>query len=112
MDEGETRLNLYFLMAGGMEKNTNNKSKGVVVVEEVKKEEEKEKKAPSYERRDKLRKIEQEIQILWEKEKIFEVNADDEKKEKYFITFPYPYMNGKLHLGHAFTVTKADFMAG
>jgi len=26
-------------------------------------------------------------------------------------TFPYPYMNGKLHLGHAFSVTKAEFAA-
>ena len=25
-------------------------------------------------------------------------------KPKYFGTFPYPYMNGKLHLGHAFTM--------
>lgn len=24
-------------------------------------------------------------------------------------TFPYPYMNGMLHLGHAFTATKAEF---
>jgi leucyl-tRNA synthetase len=24
-------------------------------------------------------------------------------------TFPYPYMNGVLHLGHAFTLSKADF---
>eukprot|EP01097_Dermamoeba_algensis_P005101 TRINITY_DN3252_c0_g1_i3.p1 TRINITY_DN3252_c0_g1~~TRINITY_DN3252_c0_g1_i3.p1 ORF type:complete len:591 (-),score=145.53 TRINITY_DN3252_c0_g1_i3:1219-2991(-) len=24
---------------------------------------------------------------------------------------PYPYMNGKLHLGHAFTVSKAEFLA-
>lgn len=24
-------------------------------------------------------------------------------------TFPFPYMNGTLHLGHAFTATKADF---
>ena len=29
-------------------------------------------------------------------------NAD----ETYFVTFPYPYMNGKLHLGHTFTLTK------
>lgn len=27
------------------------------------------------------------------------------------VTFPYPYMNGTIHLGHAFTVTKADFFA-
>ena len=26
--------------------------------------------------------------------------------ETYFVTFPYPYMNGALHLGHAFTVSK------
>lgn len=24
-------------------------------------------------------------------------------------TFPFPYMNGMLHLGHAYTVTKAEF---
>lgn len=24
-------------------------------------------------------------------------------------TFPYPYMNGRLHLGHLFTISKADF---
>ena len=30
-------------------------------------------------------------------------------KEKYFCTFPYPYMNGRIHLGHAFTITKAEF---
>ena len=32
-------------------------------------------------------------------------------QKKYFITFPYPYMNGKLHLGHAYTVVHADFTA-
>jgi leucyl-tRNA synthetase len=32
-------------------------------------------------------------------------------KPKYFITFPYPYMNGKLHLGHLYSLSKADFMA-
>ena len=33
----------------------------------------------------------------------------DELKPKYMATFPYPYMNGKLHLGHAFTMCKVDF---
>ncbi|ARF10426.1 leucyl-tRNA synthetase [Hokovirus HKV1] len=30
---------------------------------------------------------------------------------KYFVTFPYPYMNGLLHLGHAYTLIKCDIMA-
>jgi leucyl-tRNA synthetase len=30
---------------------------------------------------------------------------------KKFITFPYPYMNGRLHLGHAYSVLNADFQA-
>lgn len=37
------------------------------------------------------------------------VNASDAPKK--FITFPYPYMNGRLHLGHAYTLTKCDFIA-
>jgi len=35
----------------------------------------------------------------------------DTTKPKFFATFPYPYMNGKLHLGHAFTMCKVDFTA-
>lgn len=31
---------------------------------------------------------------------------------KWFGTFPYPYMNGSLHLGHAFTISKVEFAAG
>lgn len=35
----------------------------------------------------------------------------DHSKKKYMITFPYPYMNGKLHLGHLFSLSKSDFYA-
>lgn len=30
---------------------------------------------------------------------------------KYFITVPFPYMNGRLHIGHAYTISKAEFTA-
>ena len=64
---------------------------------------------------------EKDIQNIWEKEKRNNINCkiikgeeeeeEKEKKNKYFVTFPYPYMNGKLHLGHAFSLTKAEFSA-
>ena len=28
------------------------------------------------------------------------------------VTFPYPYMNGRLHLGHTFTICKCEFAVG
>ncbi|AYV76344.1 MAG: leucyl-tRNA synthetase [Terrestrivirus sp.] len=33
------------------------------------------------------------------------------KKGKVFITFPYPYQNGTLHLGHAYSMSRAIFFA-
>ncbi|KAI5149010.1 leucyl-tRNA synthetase [Enteropsectra breve] len=45
-----------------------------------------------------------------EKNTSHEANIDN-SREKYFITFPYPYMNGKLHLGHLYSFSKADFTA-
>uniref|UniRef100_A0A7S4SR08 leucine--tRNA ligase n=1 Tax=Alexandrium monilatum TaxID=311494 RepID=A0A7S4SR08_9DINO len=67
-------------------------------------------------RRDQLLRIEAEVQALWSEQKVYEVDAppsDDGVGDvpKFFVTFPYPYMNGKLHLGHAFSITKAEFAA-
>ena len=63
-------------------------------------------------RRDLLLEIEKDVQELWEKEGAYQTDAPFEgKPEKYFVTFPFPYMNGKLHLGHAFSITKAEFAA-
>nr|XP_044636742.1 leucine--tRNA ligase, cytoplasmic [Equus asinus] len=63
-----------------------------------------------------LKKIEREIQKKWDSEKVFEVNASDLEKQtskgKYFVTFPYPYMNGRLHLGHTFSLSKCEFAVG
>ncbi|XP_053575255.1 leucine--tRNA ligase, cytoplasmic [Bombina bombina] len=63
-----------------------------------------------------LKKIEKEIQAKWEAQKIFEVNASDPQnqnsKGKYLVTFPYPYMNGRLHLGHTFSLSKCEFSVG
>lgn len=56
------------------------------------------------------RKMEVEVQQQWRDSKIFEVDAsDDPNQEKFFATFPYPYMNGKLHLGHSFSISKVDY---
>ena len=51
-----------------------------------------------------LRSIERKWQIRWEKEDIFEGKID-KKKQKYFVTVPYPYASGALHVGHARTYT-------
>eukprot|EP00435_Cladocopium_sp_Y103_P016445 s217_g4.t1 len=67
--------------------------------------------AQDWTRRDQLLDIEKEMQRLWEEEKAYEMDAPEDSPEKYFVTFPFPYMNGKLHLGHAFSITKAEFAA-
>lgn len=61
-------------------------------------------------KRDALRANEISIQKKWEEVKAFEANPDN-TKESFMVTFPYPYSNGHLHIGHAFTLTKAVFRA-
>ncbi|GBE54778.1 valine--tRNA ligase [archaeon BMS3Bbin15] len=56
-----------------------------------------------------LREIDRKWAKKWDRTKIFE--ADIEDKEKIFATFPFPYMNGPLHLGHTFTSTRVDVWA-
>ncbi|CAK7899569.1 hypothetical protein CAAN3_04S06678 [[Candida] anglica] len=76
-------------------------------------------------RRDTLIEIEKKYQKYWAEEKFFEVDAptfeedptDDaeelrEKYPKYFATMAYPYMNGVLHAGHSFTLSKVEFATG
>ena len=69
-------------------------------------------------KRDVLMSIEAQMQKRWEDQHIFEVDAPEagsaayEAKEKYLMTFPYPYMNGRLHLGHTFSLSKCEFAAG
>ena len=67
-------------------------------------------------KRDALCAAELQVQALWERENAFECNPSyntttGEKDEKFITTFPYPYSNGHLHLGHAFSLTKAVFRA-
>ncbi len=66
----------------------------------------------NFTRRDFLLSIESQVQAKWHEAHVFEVDAPKDYKsneDHYFATFPYPYMNGVLHLGHAFTLSKVEF---
>ncbi|KAL9934387.1 hypothetical protein V8E36_006843 [Tilletia maclaganii] len=77
-------------------------------------------------KRDFLRDLEKRYQQYWAENEFFHVDAptnEDQYKHlspeeireqipKFFGNIPYPYMNGHLHLGHAFTVSKVEFAAG
>lgn len=83
--------------------------------------------ATQTQKRDTLVEIEKKYQAEWQKSHVFESDAPNtseipygsvpaadirQKYPKYFGTFAYPYMNGTLHAGHSFTVSKTEFTAG
>jgi len=53
--------------------------------------------------------LEEKWQEIWNKNRIFEPDPDD--RDKFFITVPYPYLNGNLHIGHARTFVIGDLVA-
>jgi leucyl-tRNA synthetase len=61
-------------------------------------------------KRDYLLENERIVQKMWHEQGVFEADPD-ESKESFLVTFPYPYSNGNLHIGHAFSLTKAVFRA-
>jgi leucyl-tRNA synthetase len=54
--------------------------------------------------------IEKKWQKRWAKDKIFQADPDP-KRKKFFLTVPYPYVNGALHIGHGRTYTIGDLIA-
>ncbi|KAJ9096600.1 hypothetical protein QFC19_007133 [Naganishia cerealis] len=86
-------------------------------------------------KRDALIALEKKAQQHWLEQKIFEIDAPAPptatyaeavdpatapmtpseiraQNPKWLGTFPYPYMNGSLHLGHAFSISKIEFACG
>lgn len=79
------------------------------------------------EKRDSLILIEKKYQKKWEEDGVFQPDAPSTEDiplhsvpaadlratyPKFFGCFAYPYMNGTLHAGHSFTVSKVEFAAG
>ena len=77
------------------------------------------------EKRDTLIAIEKKYQKAWQDAGVFNASPPPssetaglspteirKKHPKYFATFAYPYMNGTLHAGHSFTISKVEFTSG
>jgi valyl-tRNA synthetase len=55
-------------------------------------------------------RVEEELRIFWEKEKIYSFDRDSDKPV-YSIDTPPPTVSGKMHMGHAFGNSQQDFIA-
>lgn len=53
--------------------------------------------------------IERKWQKKWQKEKVFEANPD--RRKKFFVNAPYPYMNAVPHIGHLYTYMRIEALA-
>jgi leucyl-tRNA synthetase len=57
-----------------------------------------------------LREIESKWQKVWAEQKTFEPQVKLDQK-KFLCTFPYPYVNGRPHVGHLFTMMRVEAFA-
>src|SRR3989338_8943510 len=57
-----------------------------------------------------FKQIAKKWQKKWEEAKIFEADSSNERK-KFFLTFPYPYLNGYPHAGHTYTPMRFEALA-
>ena len=55
-------------------------------------------------------KAEQELEKMWEENKIYKYQNGEEKKV-FSIDTPPPTVSGKLHIGHVFSYTQAEMIA-
>jgi leucyl-tRNA synthetase len=56
-----------------------------------------------------LKEIEEKWHRIWEESGIFDAEID--QRAKFFLTVPYPYTSGPLHIGHGRTYTIGDIIA-
>ncbi len=57
-----------------------------------------------------FKRVQKKWQKRWEEAKLFEPEIDN-NKPKFFLTFPYPYVNGYAHIGHSYTSTRVEAFA-
>ncbi|HDR53459.1 MAG TPA: leucine--tRNA ligase [archaeon] len=59
----------------------------------------------------KWKEYEAKWQQRWDEAGVFVPQVEDSKRPKFFVTVPYPYTSGALHIGHGRTFTTGDVVA-